>query len=80
MSPICSSSVCQNCVVHNVVPFLPFLDVHSIFQTIWHKEWLLDLLALWALSSSKETHKAKDLLKSMKSRCVLYLHFMVLIL
>ncbi|KAJ8637877.1 hypothetical protein MRB53_012144 [Persea americana] len=37
-------------------------------ETIWHKEWLLDLLALWALSSSKETHKAEDLLKSMKSR------------
>lgn len=47
---------------------LKFLATCLMNEAIWHKEWLLDLLALWALSSSKETHKAEDLLKSMKSR------------
>ncbi|XP_026666170.1 tetratricopeptide repeat protein 38 isoform X2 [Phoenix dactylifera] len=37
-------------------------------KSIWHMEWLLDLLALWALASTNKIHKAEDLLKSMKSR------------
>eukprot|EP00262_Sarcandra_glabra_P003386 TRINITY_DN14063_c0_g1_i3.p1 TRINITY_DN14063_c0_g1~~TRINITY_DN14063_c0_g1_i3.p1 ORF type:complete len:476 (-),score=84.51 TRINITY_DN14063_c0_g1_i3:259-1686(-) len=40
-------------------------------QSIWHMEWLLDLLAIWALASTEETLKAEDLLKSMKSRIYL---------
>ncbi|XP_077211005.1 tetratricopeptide repeat (TPR)-like superfamily protein isoform X2 [Tasmannia lanceolata] len=37
-------------------------------QSTWHKEWLLDLLAVWALASSNEVSKAESLLKSMQSR------------
>ncbi|XP_039119732.1 tetratricopeptide repeat protein 38 [Dioscorea cayenensis subsp. rotundata] len=37
-------------------------------KAVWHLEWLLDLLGLWALASSKNTHKANELLMSMKSR------------
>ncbi|KAK1282229.1 hypothetical protein QJS10_CPB22g01176 [Acorus calamus] len=40
-------------------------------QSNWHIEWLLDLLALWALSSTRQTKKAEDLLKAMKSRTYL---------
>ncbi|CAA7388010.1 unnamed protein product [Spirodela intermedia] len=32
----------------------------------WHVEWLLDILAIWALACTKEIKKAKDLLDSMK--------------
>lgn len=38
---------------------------------MWHVEWHLDVLALWALASTKETSKAEGLLKSIKSRCKL---------
>ncbi|ONK65462.1 uncharacterized protein A4U43_C07F37360 [Asparagus officinalis] len=37
-------------------------------ESIWHMEWLLDILGLWALACKKESAKADDLLESMKSR------------
>ncbi|KAJ0982808.1 hypothetical protein J5N97_011063 [Dioscorea zingiberensis] len=37
-------------------------------KAVWHLEWLLDLLALWVLASSKNLYKANELLMSMKSR------------
>ncbi|WOK99335.1 tetratricopeptide repeat protein 38 isoform X2 [Canna indica] len=37
-------------------------------ESTWHVEWLIDILALWALAWSKETTKAADLLESIKSR------------
>ncbi|THU65399.1 hypothetical protein C4D60_Mb05t03220 [Musa balbisiana] len=37
-------------------------------ESMWHVEWHLDVLALWALASTKETSKAEGLLKSIKSR------------
>lgn len=40
-------------------------------ESIWHMEWLLDILGLWALACKKESTKAEDLLKSMKSRVYL---------
>ncbi|KAG9450381.1 hypothetical protein H6P81_010346 [Aristolochia fimbriata] len=37
-------------------------------KSVWHSEWLLDVLALWALAISGEVNKAEELLKSIKSR------------
>uniref|UniRef100_A0ACD6A7X0 Uncharacterized protein n=1 Tax=Avena sativa TaxID=4498 RepID=A0ACD6A7X0_AVESA len=37
-------------------------------ESIWHAEWLLDLLILWALSSMNETKAAENLLDSLRSR------------
>uniref|UniRef100_A0A0A9DBJ9 Uncharacterized protein n=1 Tax=Arundo donax TaxID=35708 RepID=A0A0A9DBJ9_ARUDO len=37
-------------------------------KSIWHVEWLLDLLMLWALSSMSELKSAQNLLESLKSR------------
>jgi hypothetical protein len=40
----------------------------ELFQSVWHVEWLLDLLMLWALSSMGEFKSAHDMLESLKSR------------
>uniref|UniRef100_A0A0E0GS44 Tetratricopeptide repeat protein 38 n=1 Tax=Oryza nivara TaxID=4536 RepID=A0A0E0GS44_ORYNI len=37
-------------------------------EKIWHVEWLLDLLVLWALSSMGEITRADNLLESLRSR------------
>uniref|UniRef100_A0A453H3R9 Tetratricopeptide repeat protein 38 n=1 Tax=Aegilops tauschii subsp. strangulata TaxID=200361 RepID=A0A453H3R9_AEGTS len=37
-------------------------------ESIWHAEWLLDLLILWALSSMNEVKAAENLLDSLQSR------------
>ncbi|KAL5217191.1 hypothetical protein ABZP36_017875 [Zizania latifolia] len=37
-------------------------------ETIWHVEWLLDLLVLWALSNMGEITTADNLLESLRSR------------
>ncbi|EMS63641.1 Tetratricopeptide repeat protein 38 [Triticum urartu] len=37
-------------------------------ESIWHAEWLLDLLILWALSSMNEIKAAENLLDSLRSR------------
>ncbi|CAN6298205.1 unnamed protein product [Urochloa humidicola] len=37
-------------------------------ESIWHVEWLLDLLILWALSSTDELKSAHNMLESLKSR------------
>ncbi|CAN6292097.1 unnamed protein product [Urochloa humidicola] len=37
-------------------------------ESIWHVEWLLDLLILWALSSMDELKSAHNMLESLKSR------------
>ncbi|XBH53897.1 hypothetical protein VPH35_076304 [Triticum aestivum] len=37
-------------------------------ESIWHAEWLLDLLILWALSSMNEVKAAENLLDSLRSR------------
>uniref|UniRef100_A0A1D1XF69 Tetratricopeptide repeat protein 38 n=1 Tax=Anthurium amnicola TaxID=1678845 RepID=A0A1D1XF69_9ARAE len=37
-------------------------------ESNWHMECLIDLLAIWALASTKEINKAEDLLNSMKFR------------
>lgn len=37
-------------------------------ESIWHAEWLLDLLLLWALSSMNEIKAAENLLDSLRSR------------
>ncbi|ONM07937.1 Tetratricopeptide repeat (TPR)-like superfamily protein [Zea mays] len=37
-------------------------------ESIWHVEWLLDLLILWALSSMGELKSAHNMLESLKSR------------
>lgn len=37
-------------------------------ESIWHVEWLLDLLILWALSSMNEITRAENLLESLRSR------------
>ncbi|XP_062212088.1 uncharacterized protein LOC133913061 isoform X2 [Phragmites australis] len=37
-------------------------------ESIWHVEWLLDLLILWALSSMSEFKSAHNMLESLKSR------------
>jgi hypothetical protein len=34
-------------------------------EKIWHVEWLLDLLVLWALSSMGEITRADNLLESL---------------
>jgi len=40
----------------------------KLFQSVWHVEWLLDLLTLWALSSMVELNSAHNMLESLKSR------------
>ena len=40
----------------------------KLFQSVWHVEWLLDLLTLWALSSMGELNSARNMLESLKSR------------
>ncbi|XP_068637004.1 uncharacterized protein [Aristolochia californica] len=37
-------------------------------KSVWHMEWQLDVLALWALANTGEVNKAEELLKSLKSR------------
>ncbi|XP_020580174.1 uncharacterized protein LOC110024490 isoform X2 [Phalaenopsis equestris] len=37
-------------------------------KSLWHVEWLLDILSLWALARAKESLKAEELLSSIKSR------------
>lgn len=37
-------------------------------ESIWHVEWLLDLLVLWALASMNEIRTAENLLGSLRSR------------
>ncbi|XP_066383042.1 uncharacterized protein [Miscanthus floridulus] len=37
-------------------------------ESIWHAEWLLDLLILWALASMSELKSADNMLESLKSR------------
>jgi len=37
-------------------------------ESVWHVEWLLDLLTLWALSSMGELNSARNMLESLKSR------------
>ncbi|CAD6206223.1 unnamed protein product [Miscanthus lutarioriparius] len=37
-------------------------------ESIWHAEWLLDLLILWALASMSELKSAHNMLESLKSR------------
>uniref|UniRef100_A0A0D9VXN0 Tetratricopeptide repeat protein 38 n=1 Tax=Leersia perrieri TaxID=77586 RepID=A0A0D9VXN0_9ORYZ len=37
-------------------------------EKIWHVEWLLDLLVLWALSNMDEITRADNLLESLRSR------------
>jgi len=37
-------------------------------ESVWHVEWLLDLLTLWALSSMVELNSAHNMLESLKSR------------
>ncbi|XP_020705486.1 tetratricopeptide repeat protein 38 isoform X1 [Dendrobium catenatum] len=37
-------------------------------KSMWHVEWLLDILSLWTLARAKESLKAEELLNSIKSR------------
>lgn len=37
-------------------------------QAFWHKEWLLDLLAVWALAYVDQSNKSYSLLKQLESR------------
>lgn len=37
-------------------------------KSLWHLDWLLDILALWALARAKESLKAEELLSSIKFR------------
>ncbi|KAK9119468.1 hypothetical protein Scep_017561 [Stephania cephalantha] len=37
-------------------------------QSLWNLEWHFDILAVWALASTKREARAEDLLKTMKSR------------
>ncbi|XP_042461138.1 tetratricopeptide repeat protein 38-like isoform X1 [Zingiber officinale] len=53
---------------HDIVDRLKLLTSALKDQSIWHVEWLLDILALWALACTKETNRAEDLLHSIKSR------------
>uniref|UniRef100_A0A0E0D4R9 Tetratricopeptide repeat protein 38 n=1 Tax=Oryza meridionalis TaxID=40149 RepID=A0A0E0D4R9_9ORYZ len=46
----------------------PDTSLKFVEQKIWHVEWLLDLLVLWALSSMGEITRADNLLKSLRSR------------
>ncbi|URE05145.1 tetratricopeptide repeat protein 38-like [Musa troglodytarum] len=54
--------------VHHIAERL--MSLANVFkdESMWHVEWHLDVLALWALASTKETSKAEGLLKSIKSR------------
>ncbi|CAL9093296.1 unnamed protein product [Musa textilis] len=54
--------------VHHIAERL--MSLANVFkdESMWHVEWHLDVLALWALASTKETSKADGLLKSIKSR------------
>ncbi|XP_010255976.1 PREDICTED: tetratricopeptide repeat protein 38 [Nelumbo nucifera] len=47
---------------------LKILVDRLVDRSTWHMEWHLDLLILWALSNTKETDKAEDLLNAMKAR------------
>ncbi|XP_042455899.1 tetratricopeptide repeat protein 38-like isoform X1 [Zingiber officinale] len=53
---------------HDIIDRLKLLTAALKDQSIWHVEWLLDILALWALACTKETNRAEDLLHSIKSR------------
>ncbi|KAL5976687.1 hypothetical protein ACLOJK_021020 [Asimina triloba] len=55
-------------VVHSSGDRLKTVASCVTHPSTWHKEWLLDLLALWALAACNETSKAEDLLQGMKSR------------
>ncbi|XP_072987829.1 uncharacterized protein [Typha latifolia] len=55
-----------DCIVDRIMTLTDIFKKEST----WGMEWLLDILALWALASMKEP-KAEDLLKSMKSRIYL---------
>ncbi|KAI3867194.1 hypothetical protein MKW92_007266 [Papaver armeniacum] len=37
-------------------------------KSVWHIQWHLDILILWALSSTNKIHEAEKLLKEMKSK------------
>jgi hypothetical protein len=52
------------CCIHNILLTVSL----NLFQSIWHVEWLLDLLILWALSSMGELKSAHNMLESLKSR------------
>ncbi|OAY84700.1 Tetratricopeptide repeat protein 38 [Ananas comosus] len=54
----------MDCIVDRLTALVTALKDEST----WHMEWLLDILALWALASTKETQQAENLLKSMRSR------------
>ncbi|CAD5170888.1 unnamed protein product [Musa acuminata subsp. malaccensis] len=54
--------------MHHIAERLMLLANVFKDESMWHVEWHLDILALWALASTKETSKAEGLLKSIKSR------------
>lgn len=53
---------------HDIADQLKLLTTALKDKSIWHVEWLLDILALWALACTKDTNRAEDLLHSIKSR------------
>lgn len=44
------------------------LSYHLLDQSLWHQEWLLDLLAVWALTFTNKFSQADQLLEDMKCR------------
>lgn len=44
------------------------LSDHLLDQSLWHQEWLLDLLAVWALTFTNKFSQADQLLEDMKCR------------
>lgn len=54
--------------VNSVRTRISAMTEHLYNKTLWHKELLLDLLAVWALASMDQSTKAQSLLKMLKSR------------
>ncbi|KAK9116917.1 hypothetical protein Sjap_015864 [Stephania japonica] len=52
---------------HNIWQELQKSDV-AYLESLWNLEWHFDILAVWALASTKREARAEDLLKTMKSR------------
>ncbi|KAG6506072.1 hypothetical protein ZIOFF_031387 [Zingiber officinale] len=53
---------------HDIAERLKFQATAVKEKSIWHVEWLLDILALWALACTNERNEAEELLDSIKSR------------
>ncbi|XP_074572396.1 uncharacterized protein LOC141828907 isoform X1 [Curcuma longa] len=53
---------------HDIAERLKFQATALKDKSVWHVEWLLDILALWALTCTNERNEAEGLLDSIKSR------------